>query len=65
MLCKYCGGATKVMETSKLVDEVYRRRKCVECGKISYTVENDCDDNTGELMIRQRYTKYTNSGDLS
>lgn len=41
MTCPECGGKTKVMDTVTISEEVYRRRKCLSCDKLFYTVEKN------------------------
>ena len=40
MNCYKCGKPTKVVDTYKYEDRVYRRRKC-KCGNIIYTCETE------------------------
>ena len=39
MLCSECNGGTKVCDTAAEYNAVYRRRKCLSCGKTFYTAE--------------------------
>jgi hypothetical protein len=34
-----CGGKTEVMQTMPVQDTIKRRRKCVDCKKLMYTLE--------------------------
>ena len=63
MICKYCGGETKIMQT--ILDDndntVYRRRKCLECEKLIYTFEmaEDLEENEiKHIMYKLREAKY-------
>lgn len=51
MTCLYCGGKTKVVESRNSVEEVIRRRKCLECGKLLYTAERDIDYKEGAKLL--------------
>lgn len=63
MICKYCGGETKVMQTN-LDDSdntVYRRRKCLQCDKLIYTFEmaEELEENEiKHIMYKLREAKY-------
>lgn len=39
MTCIKCGGNTKVIDSSYLVDSVTRKRKCKACGHVFFTEE--------------------------
>ena len=39
MTCPVCGGKTKVVDSRVEVDNVLRRRNCIECGYRIYTEE--------------------------
>lgn len=41
MTCSDCGGHTKVMDTVTIANEVYRRRRCLNCNKLFFTEEID------------------------
>lgn len=47
MKCSKCGSDNlRVMDTfSYLDEEVYRRRKCLDCGELIYTVEYEVEFN--------------------
>jgi transcriptional regulator NrdR family protein len=51
MTCLYCGGKTKVMDSASSTEEVVRRRKCLECGKLFFTVERDISTNEGRRLL--------------
>ena len=44
MICKICGGNTRVIDTAASPDKQIRRRKCKTCGATFYTVELKTDD---------------------
>lgn len=41
MICPECGGKTTVCDTTEIKDtnEIYRQRKCLDCGNKFFTVE--------------------------
>lgn len=39
MLCAECGGKLEVIDVVRDEDDIYRRRKCKICGKLSYSHE--------------------------
>ena len=41
MICPYCGGFTKVLDSRETDDSVRRRRECRECGLRFSTTEID------------------------
>ena len=41
MTCPVCGASTKVIDSAKEVDCVYRCRECTECGCRFYTEETE------------------------
>ena len=44
MTCPYCGcGYTKIVDSRKREDSVFRRRECMECGNRFNTMEIDYD----------------------
>ena len=43
MTCPICGGKTRVVGVRSDCDAIYRRRKCSECDRTIYTVENETD----------------------
>ena len=44
MTCPYCGCSdTRIVDSRKREDSVFRRRKCIECGKRFNTIEIDYD----------------------
>lgn len=44
MMCKYCGGTTKVEECAGDRDNVFRRRVCKKCHKLMWTREVFAED---------------------
>ena len=42
---------TKVLESRKHGDTVYRQRKCLTCGNVFYTEEKEVVENTGLKYI--------------
>lgn len=42
---------TKVLESRKYGDSVYRCRRCLTCGKVFYTEEKEVIENTGLKYI--------------
>lgn len=59
MTCLYCGGSTKVIESRSSTEEVIRRRKCLDCGKLFYTAERDIDYKEGVKLLYE-YAKNKN-----
>lgn len=53
MTCLYCGGKTKVIDCATSPEEVIRRRKCLECGKVFYTAERDISLNEGPKLLQE------------
>ena len=43
MYCKECGGKTIVIDTRSFENEVYRKRKCIVCGRKFFTAETEDD----------------------
>lgn len=44
MICPECGGKIKVMETAQTENnETYRRKKCLECGRLIFTAEYEVE----------------------
>lgn len=43
MYCRECGGKTIVMDTRSFENEVYRKRKCINCDRKFYTAEIEDD----------------------
>lgn len=39
MFCVSCGGRLEVIEVLRDDDDIYRRRKCKNCGKLSFSHE--------------------------
>jgi transcriptional regulator NrdR family protein len=58
MTCPKCNGKIKVIDSAHNTDdnEMYRRRKCLECGHTFYTTEFEVagDDN----KFRNAWLKY-------
>jgi len=53
MTCLCCGGKTKVMDSGSSTEEVIRRRKCLECGKLFFTAERDISLNEGRKLLEE------------
>ena len=52
MNCPYCkSNQIRVIDTMCGCDEIYRRRKCYDCGKTFRTIEMH-DDGTNEFSAR-------------
>lgn len=51
MICPYCGGKTKVVESRESGAETVRERWCVECFKEFYTTEVMSDTKSTRLKI--------------
>ena len=51
MICPYCGGKTKVVESRESGSETVRERWCVECFKGFYTTEMLSDTKSTRLKI--------------
>jgi transcriptional regulator NrdR family protein len=58
MTCLYCGGKTKVIDTGRSTEEVIRRRKCLECGKLFFTAERDISYNEGRRLLEEYKGKF-------
>lgn len=43
MTCPICNGDTKVMDTARNEEAVYRRRKCLLCDRLIFTIELEAD----------------------
>lgn len=39
MLCQKCGVKLRVIDCERNEEEVYRRRRCPSCSRISFTIE--------------------------
>lgn len=44
MKCPECGGKTTVADSSRSDDEVMRKRKCLSCGRFTYTIEYEVEN---------------------
>lgn len=44
MTCPTCGGKTKVADTGTYIDCIFRKRICLSCKKVFYTIETDFDN---------------------
>jgi len=51
MICPYCGGKTKVVESRESGAETVRERWCVKCYKEFYTTEVMSDTKSTRLKI--------------
>lgn len=54
MMCPYCGGDSKVVET-RCDGRQIRRRKCLDCCKLFYTLETVCDYADGDRVFHEVY----------
>lgn len=55
MMCPYCGGDSKVVET-RCDGRQIRRRKCKDCRRLFYTLETACEDyEAADRLFRQVY----------
>lgn len=53
MKCPKCGGDSKVTDSRKAHDEIYRRRACKKCGYSFYTFEAiDESENVKKLLSK-------------
>lgn len=54
MVCIYCGHDTKVINSrhQKRANNIWRRRKCLNCGAITTTIEKN--DLSGALSVRRQ-----------
>ena len=67
MTCPYCGCSdTRIVDSRKREDSVFRRRECIECGKRFNTIEIDYDlykhyENSADcrMAMMNLYEKYT------
>lgn len=74
LACPRCGGDAKVVDTVNnfFDDEVYRRRKCTDCGHIVYTVEREVqmseqfldrwNEHHRQTLHRKKLKKESNNG---
>lgn len=55
MTCPVCGCKTKVKDTGTDVDCIIRKRVCLndECKFIFYTMETECDNMKGKLLLNE------------
>jgi transcriptional regulator NrdR family protein len=51
MKCPECGGKTTVADSTRSDDEVMRKRKCLSCGRFTYTIEYEVE--YGENFSKQ------------
>ena len=52
MLCPHCNSdLVRIEESVKTNEEIYRKRKCLRCKKIFYTIEYEIEPNSD--FIRQ------------
>lgn len=54
MTCPICGGTTKVVESRKDVEGVYRARKCYKCHYIFHTAEYESPEALERLREIQK-----------
>lgn len=52
MRCPVCAGKLKTVMTRADCEQVYRKRKCRNCGQIVYTVEAENEEEAKEVMRR-------------
>ena len=58
MVCKYCGGKTRVTDSVPLSMEVFRKRQC-DCHEKIYTVETEVKDvDEARLVLSRRKNRY-------
>lgn len=57
-----CGGDLRVTETREHNNVVYRRRRCIVCGKRLFTAENFIPDTDGRKAISHYQTEYMARG---
>lgn len=63
MTCPICGSKTKVKDTGTDVDCIVRKRICLnnECKYVFYTMEIECDNKKGKLLLNElRYSNAIN-----
>lgn len=60
MNCPVCNSETKVMDSARGCEAVYRRRKCLQCDKLIFTVEIEAD--AFEVRNTMRKIKESNYG---
>ena len=69
MICTKCGGKIRVVDTyHSNNNEIYRRRKCDDCGRGFYTVEFEVDDDERlkqELRSTHRWKQSHNNAQCS
>ena len=60
MTCPVCGEETKVVESAKDCETVYRKRRCVSCKHTFYTEESEVTSGNSLKRIRymNRYKKH-------
>ena len=60
MTCPYCGCSdTRIVDSRKREDSVFRRRECIECGKRFNTIEIDYD----LYKQKKKLSRLSNGGD--
>lgn len=58
-ICHYCGANTKIVDGASDTEEIVRKRKCLNCGKFSYTIEQYFPSWEGANFINEnRYKIY-------
>ena len=60
MNCPNCGGKVGVVYTANVRpnNEIYRRRKCNECGHFFYTAEFEVEPTTDFMKVWGRYVPW-------
>lgn len=58
MTCPICGGATKVTNSRRDCEGVYRIRKCVDCNHTFTTAEYESDREGIRSVWRENNKKY-------
>ena len=56
MECR-CGGNTTVADTRKYMGTVYRKRRCLVCGNLFWTVENEAVPEEIKDLTHHLYTE--------
>lgn len=63
MICPSCNGKLGVVDTVRDDQEVYRRRKCPECGQLVYTLEKEVERDakfSANWMTCENESRYKN-----
>lgn len=58
MICSECGGKVQCRDNANTdKNEVYRKRKCLGCGRIFYTIEFEVDKDEAFMKEWRRFAR--------